>query len=181
MLTWIANRWITILASTASFAALAFVMWDSSPERKYRKLAIPPKVVISYLMNERGSGFVLTNASAGPAVLYWTTVKVDGRVMPTWIDVSAALGFQTTPEFSSIVPADMLKPESEQQIFWVDGDALDKAWQGKDSRVEIETCYCSIFEECWVTSRLKPDPQPINSCLEKPDGYLRSSPQEPVS
>lgn len=175
MLTWIANRWITILASVASFAALAFVMWDSSPERKYRKLAIPPKVVISYLMNERGSGFVLTNASSGPAVIYWTTVTVDGTVMSTWADVSAALSSKTMLEFSSIIPADMLKPESQQPIFWVDGDALDNAWQGKASRIEIETCYCSIFEECWVTSRLKPDPRPINSCLEKPDGYLRSS------
>lgn len=175
MLKWIADRWIAIATSIAAFAALAFVMWDSSPERKYRKLAIPPKVVVSYLFNETGSGFVMTNASSGPAVIYWTTVTIDGRVMPTWIDVSAALGSTTMLEFSSIIPADMLKPETQQQIFWVAGDALDTAWQGKDSRVEIETCYCSIFEECWVTTRLKPNPQPINSCLEKPDGYLRSS------
>lgn len=181
MLSWIADRWIVILASIAAFTALALVMWDSSPERKYRKLAIPPKVVVSYLLNESGSGFVMTNASSGPAVLYWTTVTVDGRVMPTWSDVSIALGSKTTLEFSSIIPADMLKPESQLQIFWVDGDALDNAWQGKDSRVEIETCYCSIFEECWVTTRLKPDPQPINSCLEKPDGHLRSSLPESLS
>ncbi len=181
MMNWIANRGIAILASMAAFALLAFVMWDSSPERKYRKLALPPKVVVSYLLNESGSGFVMTNAGEGPAVLYWTTITVDGKVMPTWVDVSAALGSKTMLEFSSIIPADMLKPESEQQIFWVDGDALDNAWQGNDSRVEIESCYCSIFEECWVTTRMKPDPQPINSCLEKPDGYLRSSQPEPVS
>ncbi|MBX3335470.1 MAG: hypothetical protein KF876_15185 [Nitrospira sp.] len=181
MLTWIANRWITILASMASFAVLAFVMWESSPERKYRKLAIPPKVVVSYLMTERGSGFVVTNTSSGPALLYWTTVTVDGTVMPTWADVSAALGSKIMLEFSAIIPADMLKPESQQRIFWVDGDALNNAWQSKDSRVEIETCYCSIFEECWVTTRLTPTPRPINSCLEKPAGHLRPSPQEPVS
>ncbi|MDR4468686.1 MAG: hypothetical protein MRJ68_10360 [Nitrospira sp.] len=67
-------------------------------------------------------------------------------------------------ELSAIIPADMLKPESQQRIFWVDGEALDNAWQGNDSRVEIETCYCSIFEECWVTTRLMPTPRPINSC-----------------
>ena len=180
-MNWLANRGIAIIASMAAFALLAFVMWDSSPERKYRKLALPPQVVVSYLVNDRGSGFVMTNAGKGPAVLYWTTVTVDGKALPTWTDVSTALSSKTMLKFSSIIPADMLIPESQQQIFWVDDDTLDKDWQGKDSRVEIETCYCSIFEECWVTTRLKPDPQPINSCLEKPDGYLRSSQPEPVS
>jgi hypothetical protein len=105
---------------------------------------------------------------------------VDGTVMPTGADVSAALDSKIMLEFSSIVPTDMLKPESRQQIFWVDGDALNKVWQGNDPRVEIETCYCSIFEECWVTTRLKPAPRSINSCLEKPNGHLQPSPHEPV-
>ena len=181
MMSWVADRWLAIITSMAAFALLDFVMWDSSPERKYRKLALLPKVVVSYLVNDRGSGFVMTNAGEGPAVLYWTTVTVDSKVLATWTDVSAALSSNTMLEFSSIIPADMLTPKSQQQIFWVDGDALDKAWQGKDSRVEIETCYCSIFEECWVTTRMKPDPRPINSCLEKPDGYLQSSTPESVS
>lgn len=121
-------------------------MRDSSPERTCRTLAIPPKVVISYLLNENGSGFVMTNAGSESAVLYRTTVTVDGRVMPTWSDGSIAPGPKATIEFSFIIPADMLKPESQRQIFWVDDDALDNARQGKDSRVEIETCSCSIFE-----------------------------------
>jgi hypothetical protein len=181
MIKWIADRWIAIVATMAAFAALNFVMWESSPERKYRKLALPPKLAVSYLLNDRGSGLVLSNTGAGPAVVYWATVTVDGKVVPTWSNMSTALGFKTMPGFSSIIPADMVMPKSQQQIFWVEGDALNNAWHANDPRVEIETCYCTIFEECWVTALSKPDPQPINSCLEKPDGYLRSSPQEPVS
>ena len=181
MKKWTADRWIALAASVAAFAALGLAFWEGYLERKYRRLELRPKAAVAYFFNDSGSGFIFSNAGSGPAVVHWTTVSVDGKVMPTWLNVGAALGFTAPPKFLFMTPAHVSQPGSEQQMFWVEPGPLDIELRAQYPRVEIETCYCSVFEDCWTSSRTKPDPRPVDSCLPKPEGYLRSPRLEPAT
>lgn len=181
MKKWTADRWIALAASVTAIAALCLSVWQGYLEREYRRLELRPKAAVAFFFNESGSGFIFSNAGSGPAVVYWTTVSVDGKVMPTWLNMGAALGFQASPKFSFITPAHVWQPGAEQRMFWVEPGSLDAEMRAQYSRVEIETCFCSVFEECWVSSRTKPDPKPVRSCLPKPEGYLRSPTPVPTT
>jgi hypothetical protein len=42
-----------------------------------------------------------------------------------------------------------------------------------DENLSIELCYCSIYEECWVTNR-KNTPQPVEICIiDDADRFLQ--------
>lgn len=169
-----ADRWIAFSALVTAVAALGLSLWQGYLEHKYRRLELQPKAAVSFFYNDNGSGFIFSNAGSGPAVVHWTTVSVDGKVMPTWVNMGAALSFKAPPKFDFMTPAHVWQPGADQKMFWVDPGPLDTELRVQYQRVEIETCYCSVFEECWLSSRTKPEPRAIGSCLPKPDGYLRS-------
>jgi hypothetical protein len=174
-----ADRWIAGASVVTAIAALGLASWQGYLEHKYRRLELQPRVAVSFFYNDKGSGFIFTNAGAGPAVVHWTKVSVDGKVMSTWLNMGAALGFKAPPKFAFMTPAHVWQPGTDQKIFWVDPGPLDVELRAESKRVEIETCYCSVFEECWLSTRTKSEPRSTDSCLPKPEGYLRSPPTPP--
>ena len=178
VIRWVADHWIALVGSVTAFVALAITMLISDPEWKYRTLGLVPQIRVSYVYNESGAGFVMENAGDGPAIIYWTTVKVDGKVVPTWIEMEDALGFKAPPNFSSLTPSELWKAGSQQRIFWIEGKSLDDELRDLNVRVELETCYCTVFRECWIAELTKTDPRSVSSCLPKPEGYLRPSQPE---
>jgi hypothetical protein len=125
--------------------------------------------------------FTLTNQGHGLARVVWFELRVDGKARPGMDAVIRALDPTADPKLSyasAAVAPRVFAGGAEQRFFhWEQPPAKDtaarEAWQRLDKarfkRIEVEACYCSVFEECW-TSRLVGDlPKPVAEC--RPEGH----------
>jgi hypothetical protein len=112
--------------------------------------------------------FVVRNSGSGLARVVWFELKVDGKPMGNMSQAMAAFQPELAPAStynSSPIAGRVLSPAAEVRLFGFDHvvatntkslnmwDAVDKA---RFTRLTVEACYCSVFQECW-TSELKGD------------------------
>jgi hypothetical protein len=144
---------------------------------RYFRLGLQPNMAFGFYYNKEGSGWTLHNSGAGPAILKWFSVAVDGKFQSDWDAFRAALGLSDRVRYHFAVPhANLLVPpmpdESKGRIFWIppgpEADSLRKL----NRRVGMQVCYCSHYSECWLAGR---DPKgPIrDSCESSPAPAFR--------
>lgn len=112
-----------------------------------------------------GLDFVVRNVGSGMARVVWFEVRIDGKPMPSGRALVQALSPEAAASASLMtgpVAQRYLAPGAEQRFLgWArpaDSDEGSlKAWKELDkarfTRIEVEACFCSVFQECW-TSRL---------------------------
>ncbi len=143
---------------------------------------------------EHALAFGVDNVGTGPARIYSFTMQVDGQTLSreghqlTNVlraccsaefdaaiarangDVLAVYG----NEMSSPVGRRFLAPNANiTAILWPRAEANELAWTALDrarqqGRITMSTCYCSVFDECWVARSNTFPPEEVNSC-EAPD------------
>jgi len=123
--------------------------------------------------------FVVRNVGSGMARVVWFELRVDGKPMPNGRAVVRTLSADAVENLSLLsgpVANRYLAPGAEQRVLgWArppdaDESAL-KVWKELDkarfNRIEVEACFCSVFQECW-TSRMGGDvPRPSPECAHE--------------
>jgi hypothetical protein len=123
--------------------------------------------------------FVVRNVGSGMARVVWFEFKLDGKPMPNVRAVVQALNPEAKENVSLLsgpVANRFLAPGAEQRILgWARPSETEtgvlKAWSELDkarfTRIEVEACFCSVFQECW-TSKLGGDvPIPSPDCASE--------------
>ncbi len=125
--------------------------------------------------------FTVRNLGRGPARIVWFELKVDGKPHPNMRSLLATLGPSPAPSMtfsSGAIAPRILGPDGSQIVFnWPEPaktDAANAIWHNLNAArfktMEVQACYCSLFEECW-TSRLRGDvPLQVPEC--KPEGHV---------
>jgi len=134
--------------------------------------------------------FGFDNVGTGPARVYTFDVEVDGRRVSAdghlltnmlraccdaefTADIDAAGGNMLAvygQEISSPASQRFLAPSADvTAIRWPRTDANDRAWTALDrarqeGRITMSTCYCSVFDECWVARSNSFPPEEVDSC-----------------
>lgn len=126
---------------------------------------------------ERQIGFELANVGTGPARIVWFELRLDGKPMagmgaairalsPTSVE-GAALSFTSSPAAPRILGAN----NSTQIFVWKlpdDKDEYRAAWEVLDKarfkRIEVEACFCSVFDQCWQSKLSADVPRPVDRC-----------------
>jgi hypothetical protein len=123
--------------------------------------------------------FVVRNVGSGMARVVWFEFRLDGKPVPNVGAVVQTLNPEAKGNVSLLsgpVANRFLAPGAEQRILgWArpseaEPDVL-KAWNELDkarfTRIEVEACFCSVFQECW-TSKLGGDvPTPSPDCASE--------------
>lgn len=109
--------------------------------------------------------FNVKNAGSGMARVVWFELKLDGKPMQHMTDAirslapeekNWALTFNSGP-----VAGRVLSPGVDQRIFsWRQPAPTEtvalKAWgdlnKARASRITVEACFCSVFQECWLSN-----------------------------
>jgi hypothetical protein len=130
----------------------------------------PPSQVLTVTMS---------NPGAGAARIERFSILIDDKPVS---DISAALlqlaGVTAKPAdlegiLGSLTYADMapsyIKAGSDQEVLrWArtasDAPVWDKVLDGEARHLKFETCYCSIFDECWIENSRTFRPTPTKSC-----------------
>jgi hypothetical protein len=119
------------------------------------------------------------NRGVGPAHQQSLRVKVDGRYVNSLPElISASVGRELAAEANRVFEGKTLQnrvstrfvpggegqmvfriaktPENER--YWTMLEAYQDRW-------EVEFCYCSVFDECWVIPGKWQEPAPVQACV----------------
>lgn len=122
----------------------------------------------------------LLNRGVGPAHEESLRVSVDNRPMRSFREmVTTLLGpsdgskaYETFQQTHTLVrnnvPKRFIAAGQEQMVFKVPRTPENALWWDQvvkqNSRWNVEFCYCSVFDECWVTHAREADDQPVKQC-----------------
>ena len=128
----------------------------------------------------RSLGFNVVNQGVGPARVRWLEVSVDGRAVPN--TTALMLRAARLPEDARIDRSDtytsgiqgrvMRAGEEITFLRWHHAAQREPVWSALDKarfgRIVIRACYCSVFDECWISHSETPDPARVAQCPSVP-------------
>ncbi|MEM1080988.1 MAG: hypothetical protein AAGH65_05340, partial [Pseudomonadota bacterium] len=120
--------------------------------------------------SSEGYALKLTNKGVGPARVRRGDLLLDAVSVS---NLDAAILDTLGPDnafsydvYRSANPAPgVMSPDEEVILFGVPWEArtraLTEAWAG---RVDVEICFCSVYDECWVANLNTGDPDLVEQC-----------------
>jgi hypothetical protein len=114
----------------------------------------------------------LTNNGVGPALLGPMEVRYGGRAMRTPQELLAACcGYKKgeSMQFATTPPTNVALRPGEQIAFFDMPDIpvnarMIESLERERWNIRVRSCYCSIFEECWIIEGVQAKPQPVSQC-----------------
>jgi hypothetical protein len=129
-----------------------------------------PYVTIGWNYANEQSGIVVANDGLGPALIRDTVLKVDGHPQPDVLEALSKLidishGPKGTIELDALIPGVVIRAGQSFRLFSIGGARWDSQLRDAQSRVELEVCYCSVLDRCWISST-QSSAQSVARCLQ---------------
>ena len=128
-----------------------------------------PRLVVAGSYSEGSRIAVLVaNPGIGPAVIRSVSATVDGEPAGSWTEIFDRLvgedrAWRTSAAFirGRVIPAG----DVVRTVEIVDSVYADRI-QREIHRVELEVCYCSVYDRCWIASLQSAgeDPHEVPAC-----------------
>lgn len=115
---------------------------------------------------------ILTNNGVGPALLGPIELRYQGRVMHTPQEfLSACCGYKSGESIQlSTAPATnvALRPGDQITFFDMPENTLNARMMARLEserwKLQVRSCYCSIFEDCWTIEGIQARPRKVAQC-----------------
>jgi len=144
---------IGLSALLVSLVAVCVGVYSAYLDRSFAMASIWPKIEIHTLYSSSQKKFIyrVENVGTGPALIKYTEIKYKSEVVRTWEELAKRLGqkagtFSTASIGNRVLPAlstiNPLVSESEE---------LAEALSKQRADINIEICFCSVFDQCWLT------------------------------
>lgn len=125
--------------------------------------------------NRSALTFSVANVGAGPARIVWFEARYKDKSLPTFGalgDIVKPQGALTMTMLSTPIASTLMTAGEERDIFvWNKPPDIDligvETWKRVDAarwELEVEVCYCSLFDECWTTYAKADVPKPVARC-----------------
>lgn len=115
------------------------------------------------------------NVGIGPAQVRDFRVKVDGEAHPTWGSAMTILieGGAEIEYGQSSINGRTIPPDRVVTMFDLSNTELAKSIVAEFERFDFEACYCSVFDDCWVTSyKAWGGSKPVERCERDESSFL---------
>jgi hypothetical protein len=126
---------------------------------------------------ERALYFDVMNVGTGPARVVWIKLMHEGRTFRDWRDLVQSLDTSGGDEIvlaTAFIAQTMLSAGEERRVLrWTlpETPGAFAQWERLNQvrfDTTVEACYCSVFEQCWVSNLQADIPREVVSC-ENPD------------
>lgn len=116
----------------------------------------------------------IENAGVGPAKIVSVEMFHEDRPLRTSSDLIKELNpTERQPMwFSGITLPMVMRPGTDALILGLKREGAEAVWDKLNRerwRVRFRACYCSVFDECWVTDLKTVSPEPVDQCVKAPD------------
>jgi catechol 2,3-dioxygenase-like lactoylglutathione lyase family enzyme len=150
------ERGLSLIVGLAAIAAALAALYQTALARRQARAAAWPYLSQANSLT-LGHPYTrtLANQGVGPARVRHVRVDVDGKAVATWDAAVAHLtGAAPGPyEFSWIGAGSVLSPGTVDTLLTLPaGPTAVGFWRAAAQRLTVEVCYCSVYDECWVTS-----------------------------
>ncbi len=155
---------IGISAVVIGICALGVSLYETSLMRQEQRAAVMPLLELSQSFYSEDAAksitnfrldLNVTNVGIGPARVSAYQVNVDGRPQDTWAHAIGALlghGEVSFPYTKSNISGRTIPPDRSIRILSIADSASALRVEAELERLEMAACYCSVFNECWITS-----------------------------
>lgn len=163
-----AGMWISAVAALAAIVALALQYLEINGDYDYKRRQAEPELNVNF-SNSAGR-FILTinSIGVGDAKLKWFEALVDGSVVPTWDHWVSALGHMGEAHYENFhvpIPGVYARGFSGVLLQIPSGPLERLLWQQR-GRMNFRMCYCSIFDECFISSGVE-ETEKVKACGAK--------------
>ncbi|PHS16364.1 MAG: hypothetical protein COA86_12050 [Kangiella sp.] len=159
-----------VVAFAALFVSLVTTVigvYSAYTDRTYARASVWPRIEIYNSFGDSIFSYSVTNNGTGPALIKQVIISHNSKPIKNWRDikeltyfVQSQIGNRILPSLATIMP---LKVEGK-------GSSIMKK---QNEFITIEICYCSIYQECWVTDRTN-QPKEIEFCkVNEEDAFLQ--------
>lgn len=172
----VAHFLIGLPALIASLALAWFAFVQADATQKMQTGGVMPFVTFGTSNgDEEGNqdiALTLTNNGVGPAILGPIEIRYEGKPIGTPLELlrtcctqaePRALRFSTSPSTGIAV-----RPgETIEFVSFPRSPASEQVWQALNKerwKLKVRSCYCSIFNDCWITEGMQGLPKAVNKC-----------------
>ena len=158
-----------IIAGSALLVSLitAFVsIYSAFIDRAYARASVWPRLEIHRSYNDEVKDtyflYAVTNKGTGPAVIKYARLTSNEQPIVKWADYLTLRTGRVVPHTQSHLGSLVLTAGEKLTPLHVRDEQAAKLLVENDN-LQIELCYCSIYDECWLVDRYN-DPKPIDQC-----------------
>lgn len=149
-----------LVALSALFLGLltaVISIYSAYVDRQYARASVWPKLEIFRSSSESTFSYGVSNNGTGPAIIKYAKVSLDSKLIKHWGEISEfSNGVQSHISSITIRSGQAIKP------IMYSGELVSEILE-INKAIDIELCYCSIYEECWVVDRSN-NSEPIKQC-----------------
>lgn len=146
--------------------------------RGMQRIMLRPTIGLSFYYNDDGAGWKLQNNGPGTATVKWFSAEVDNIPQTNWKALADSLGLPSPIAFNFQIPIpnQQIPPNTNAHLFWIKPGQQANVLMKNSHRVRLEICYCSLAEQCWLTTDRIDEPEKTSSCKPEPKVQFRNPP-----
>jgi hypothetical protein len=167
-----------LAAVVVGACALSVSIYQSMMMREQQQASVWPHVEIGREYRHEGISkgiltLIVQNTGIGPARLMTLRVQLDGKYQTDWASTMKALGVPAEKiQSRATITGRVLSPGKSVQAIVAEDDLaanpLQAATTVDRSRLEVEICYCSIYDRCYRVSYLHQEDIAVDACAHDP-------------
>ncbi len=149
------RRWspemITAMAAVVIGVSALFVsLYETHLVREHQRASVWPHIQGSIAWDGESFRVLMGNSGMGPARVEALRVRVDGTPVPDWNTFFRESGIATAPFLVYQISGRVLPAGETVDVLVLGEPSMAAAAYDRWPGVDVETCYCSIFDECWI-------------------------------
>ncbi len=152
------DKILSISAMVVAVASIVVSVWQGVENRNHNRLAVVPRLDISYTTSANTFGFKVKNNGIGPAILSLRSINFDGKEID-WYDlnnlhsVRASLGFDAHLSFSILREFSTIPAGTEHVLFLFTSKKTDGMTAKKRifDRIGFKMEYKSMYDETFTS------------------------------
>lgn len=163
---------IAMSALLVSLVTAAATIHSAMTNRQYARASLWPNLVVGMSYNEGGFSYLAMNRGTGPAKIQYMHVTYQGKPVRNWRELMAKLPGPIRNTMQSQLVGATITANQVLEGFSLKNPDNAKAMYELADNVEINTCYCSVYDECWMYTEKTNQAAPIEACpVNDPDAF----------
>lgn len=144
--------------------AIGVSLYETSLIRQAQKGSVWPALGGGYSYNQDGFSYLLENSGVGPAIIEYIILSVDDEPVDTWSQFFEKLDVDVTNYLVTQASGRIISPQSTVDILFIPPSKIIDQIADQQSRVKVEVCYCSVYDDCWINNSLADRAKEVADC-----------------
>lgn len=153
---------IALSAVLLSVCGLFVAMYEASLIREQQRASVWPNVQVTPSFRNDTLKIFVQNTGIGPARIKKASLIYQDEVVQSWSRLKNSFNYDenSVTDIQSLVNGRVMPPSSEKQLMYRLTSTATRQDRNlvyafstsiSDMDMDIELCYCSVYDECWIT------------------------------